>query len=110
MGVLSWIIFGLIAGIIAKLLMPGRDPVPRCSSSVLRARCGAKVRGPERYVNQMAFPPAQIRSLAAFNVLPLSTPALQEVPRAPAQIPTQIMALRKQRIPLTHCGHQMPPG
>ena len=26
MGVLSRIVFGLIAGIIAKLLMPGRDP------------------------------------------------------------------------------------
>ena len=26
MGILSWIIFGLIAGAIAKLLMPGRDP------------------------------------------------------------------------------------
>ena len=26
MGILSWVIFGLIAGIIAKLLMPGRDP------------------------------------------------------------------------------------
>jgi len=25
-GILSWVIFGLIAGIIAKLLMPGRDP------------------------------------------------------------------------------------
>jgi uncharacterized membrane protein YeaQ/YmgE (transglycosylase-associated protein family) len=25
-GVLGWILFGLIAGIIAKLLMPGRDP------------------------------------------------------------------------------------
>jgi len=25
-GVLSWILFGLIVGIIAKLLMPGRDP------------------------------------------------------------------------------------
>lgn len=25
MGVLSWIIFGLIAGIIAKWIMPGRD-------------------------------------------------------------------------------------
>jgi len=24
--ILSWIIFGLIAGIVAKLLMPGRDP------------------------------------------------------------------------------------
>lgn len=26
MGVLAWILFGLIVGIIAKLLMPGRDP------------------------------------------------------------------------------------
>ena len=25
-GVLGWIMFGLIVGIIAKLLMPGRDP------------------------------------------------------------------------------------
>lgn len=26
MGVLGWIFFGLIVGIIAKLVMPGRDP------------------------------------------------------------------------------------
>ena len=26
MGILVWIVFGLIAGVIAKLLMPGRDP------------------------------------------------------------------------------------
>jgi uncharacterized membrane protein YeaQ/YmgE (transglycosylase-associated protein family) len=26
MGVLAWILFGLVVGIIAKLLMPGRDP------------------------------------------------------------------------------------
>jgi uncharacterized membrane protein YeaQ/YmgE (transglycosylase-associated protein family) len=26
MGILSWIVFGLIAGAIAKFLMPGRDP------------------------------------------------------------------------------------
>lgn len=26
MGILSWILFGLIAGAIAKLIMPGRDP------------------------------------------------------------------------------------
>ena len=26
MGVIGWIIFGLIAGIVAKLLTPGRDP------------------------------------------------------------------------------------
>jgi len=25
MGILSWILFGLIAGIIAKLIMPGKD-------------------------------------------------------------------------------------
>ncbi|EIJ8549971.1 TPA: GlsB/YeaQ/YmgE family stress response membrane protein [Salmonella enterica subsp. enterica serovar Chingola] len=25
MGIIAWIIFGLIAGVIAKLLMPGRD-------------------------------------------------------------------------------------
>lgn len=26
MGILSWIIFGLIAGALAKLLIPGKDP------------------------------------------------------------------------------------
>ena len=26
MGILSWIVFGLIAGIIAKWIMPGKDP------------------------------------------------------------------------------------
>ena len=26
MGILEWILFGLVVGIIAKLLMPGRDP------------------------------------------------------------------------------------
>jgi len=25
-GILGWIVFGLITGVIAKLLMPGRDP------------------------------------------------------------------------------------
>jgi uncharacterized membrane protein YeaQ/YmgE (transglycosylase-associated protein family) len=25
-GVLGWIVFGLVVGVIAKLLMPGRDP------------------------------------------------------------------------------------
>ena len=28
MGILSWIIFGLIAGIIAKWIMPGREGHP----------------------------------------------------------------------------------
>jgi uncharacterized membrane protein YeaQ/YmgE (transglycosylase-associated protein family) len=26
MGILSWIIFGLVAGVIAKIIMPGKDP------------------------------------------------------------------------------------
>ena len=26
MGILAWVLFGLVVGIIAKLLMPGRDP------------------------------------------------------------------------------------
>ena len=26
MGILSWIVFGLVVGIIAKLVTPGRDP------------------------------------------------------------------------------------
>jgi len=26
MGILAWIVFGLIAGVIAKLVMPGKDP------------------------------------------------------------------------------------
>lgn len=26
MGVIGWILFGLVVGIVAKLLMPGRDP------------------------------------------------------------------------------------
>jgi uncharacterized membrane protein YeaQ/YmgE (transglycosylase-associated protein family) len=26
MGILSWIIFGLIAGVMAKYIMPGKDP------------------------------------------------------------------------------------
>ena len=26
MGVIGWIVFGLIVGVIAKLVMPGRDP------------------------------------------------------------------------------------
>lgn len=26
MGIITWILFGLVIGVIAKLLMPGRDP------------------------------------------------------------------------------------
>jgi uncharacterized membrane protein YeaQ/YmgE (transglycosylase-associated protein family) len=40
MGILSWIVFGLIAGIIAKLLMPGRDP-GGCIITVLLGVAGA---------------------------------------------------------------------
>ena len=44
MGVLSWIVFGLIAGIIAKLLMPGRDP-SGCIVTMLLGVAGAFVGG-----------------------------------------------------------------
>jgi hypothetical protein len=50
------------------------------------------------------------RGVLACGPLPLSRPVLQEVPQALAQIPAQIMVLRKQRIPLTHRGHGRPPG
>jgi uncharacterized membrane protein YeaQ/YmgE (transglycosylase-associated protein family) len=26
MGILSWILFGLVAGVLAKVIMPGKDP------------------------------------------------------------------------------------
>lgn len=26
MGILAWIVFGLVAGVVAKLIMPGKDP------------------------------------------------------------------------------------
>jgi uncharacterized membrane protein YeaQ/YmgE (transglycosylase-associated protein family) len=44
LGVLSWIVFGLIAGIIAKLLMPGRDP-GGCIITMLLGVAGAFVGG-----------------------------------------------------------------
>ena len=44
MGILSWIVFGLIAGIIAKLLMPGRDP-GGCIITMLLGVAGAIVGG-----------------------------------------------------------------
>jgi uncharacterized membrane protein YeaQ/YmgE (transglycosylase-associated protein family) len=43
-GILSWVIFGLIAGIIAKLLMPGRDP-GGCIITMLLGVAGAFVGG-----------------------------------------------------------------
>ena len=44
MGILAWIIFGLIAGAIAKLLMPGRDP-GGCIITILLGVAGAFVGG-----------------------------------------------------------------
>jgi uncharacterized membrane protein YeaQ/YmgE (transglycosylase-associated protein family) len=44
MGILSWIVFGLIAGIVAKLLTPGRDP-GGCIVTMLLGVAGAFVGG-----------------------------------------------------------------
>lgn len=43
-GIVAWIFFGLIAGIIAKLLMPGRDP-SGCIITMLLGIAGAFVGG-----------------------------------------------------------------
>ena len=44
MGIISWIVFGLIAGVIAKLIMPGRDP-GGCIITMLLGVAGAFVGG-----------------------------------------------------------------
>lgn len=44
MSILSWIIFGLIAGVIAKVVMPGRDP-GGCIVTMLLGIAGAFVGG-----------------------------------------------------------------
>ena len=44
LGIISWIVFGLIAGIIAKLIMPGRDP-GGCIITMLLGIAGAFVGG-----------------------------------------------------------------
>lgn len=44
MGIISWIVFGLIAGIIAKLLTPGRD-ASGCIVTMLLGIVGAFVGG-----------------------------------------------------------------
>lgn len=44
MGVVSWIVLGLIAGIIAKMLMPGKDP-GGCIITILLGIAGAFVGG-----------------------------------------------------------------
>jgi len=43
-GVLGWIVFGLIVGVIAKLLMPGRDP-GGFIVTILLGICGALLGG-----------------------------------------------------------------
>ena len=44
MGILSWIVFGFIAGAVAKLLMPGDDP-GGCIITILLGVAGAFVGG-----------------------------------------------------------------
>lgn len=44
MGVLSWILFGLIAGAIAKLIVPGKDP-GGCLVTVLIGIAGSLIGG-----------------------------------------------------------------
>ncbi len=44
MGIFSWIIFGLIAGALAKLIFPGRDP-GGCIVTILLGIGGALVGG-----------------------------------------------------------------
>lgn len=44
MGILSWIVFGLIAGALAKFLMPGDDP-GGCIVTILLGIVGAIVGG-----------------------------------------------------------------
>lgn len=41
---ISWIVFGLIAGVIAKLLMPGKDP-GGCVVTILLGIAGAVIGG-----------------------------------------------------------------
>jgi uncharacterized membrane protein YeaQ/YmgE (transglycosylase-associated protein family) len=44
MNILSWILVGLVAGVIAKLLMPGRDP-GGCIITILLGIAGALLGG-----------------------------------------------------------------
>lgn len=44
MGLISWIVFGLIAGLIAKFLMPGKDP-GGCIMTVVVGVVGALLGG-----------------------------------------------------------------
>ncbi|MGH3516343.1 MAG: GlsB/YeaQ/YmgE family stress response membrane protein [Haloechinothrix sp.] len=44
MGIISWIVLGLIAGVIAKVLMPGKDP-GGCIITMLLGIAGALLGG-----------------------------------------------------------------
>lgn len=44
MDIIAWIVFGMIAGVIAKLLMPGKDP-GGCVITILLGIAGAVVGG-----------------------------------------------------------------
>ena len=44
MGLIAWVVLGLIAGVIAKLLMPGRDP-GGCIVTILIGIVGALLGG-----------------------------------------------------------------
>jgi uncharacterized membrane protein YeaQ/YmgE (transglycosylase-associated protein family) len=44
MGIISWIVFGLLAGLVAKLLTPGRDP-GGCIITMLIGIAGAVLGG-----------------------------------------------------------------
>jgi len=44
MGVLSWMLFGLIAGAIAKFIMPGKDP-GGCLGTIIIGVLGALIGG-----------------------------------------------------------------
>ncbi|HEY2933352.1 MAG TPA: GlsB/YeaQ/YmgE family stress response membrane protein [Acidobacteriota bacterium] len=44
MGILAWILFGLIVGALAKLIMPGRDP-GGCIITILLGVVGAMLGG-----------------------------------------------------------------
>ena len=44
MGILSWIVLGLVAGVVAKILMPGKDP-GGCIITMLLGVAGALIGG-----------------------------------------------------------------
>ena len=55
--ILSWIIVGLIAGVIAKILMPGKDP-GGCAITMLLGIAGAVLAGWLAHYLQLARPTA----------------------------------------------------